>query len=213
MKYAIAFILIAAVAAATLIIFGGTRSAIPDVTPDRSEKSRPNDSLPPTLAPDPKALPNDLDKFIAAENAKAAPGIAAGDWINSEPLRLDDLRGRVVMVEFWTFGCYNCRNTLPAVKRLDAELRDQGLTVVGVHTPESDYERDLDSLRSTVDKLGIKYPVVTDVDYKTWDAYGVQAWPTVVILDKQGRTRFTHVGEGSYDSQERVIRALLGESK
>ena len=117
----------------------------------------------------------------------------------------------MVLIEFWTFACYNCRNTLPTVKKWDSQYRDKGLTIIGVHTPELDYERNVDNLRREVAGLGIKYPVVTDNDYSTWKAYGVEAWPTVFLLDKQGRIRWTHVGEGYYDQTEEVIRKLLAE--
>lgn len=147
------------------------------------------------------------------EEAKAAvaPEISNGIWINSEPLTLKSLHGRVVLIEFWTFACYNCRNTLPSLKKWDAQYRDKGLTIIGVHTPELDFERDLDQLRREVAGLGIKYPVVTDQDYTTWKAYGVEAWPTLFLLDKQGRVRLTHVGEGYYDETEEVIKKLLAE--
>ncbi len=151
------------------------------------------------------------DIFIAAERAPRAAELGEGTWINSDPTNLEALRGRVVLVDFWTFGCYNCRNTLPTLKRLDAKYRDKGLTILGVHSPESDYEKRLDNVRSEVRKLGIKYPVVTDTEYNTWRAFGVQAWPTVVILDKQGRIRFTHIGEGYYEQQEQIIQKLLAE--
>ncbi len=143
--------------------------------------------------------------------APAAPEISNGVWINSEPLSLKSLHGRVVLIEFWTFACYNCRNVLPALKKWDAEYRDKGLTIVGVHTPELDFERDIDQLRREVAALGIKYPVVTDQDYSTWKAYSVEAWPTLFLLDKQGRVRWTHVGEGYYDETEKVIKTLLAE--
>ncbi len=143
--------------------------------------------------------------------APAAPEISSGLWINSEPLTLKSLHGRVVLIEFWTFACYNCRNTLPAIKKWDAQYRDKGLTIIGVHTPELDYERDINNLKHEVAGLGIKYPVVTDNDYSTWKAYGVEAWPTLFVLDKQGRVRWTHVGEGSYDETEQVIQKLLAE--
>lgn len=143
--------------------------------------------------------------------APAAPEISNGLWINSEPLTLDSLRGRVVLLEFWTFACYNCRNTLPSVQKWDTEYREKGLTIIGVHTPELDYERDAENLRRQVAALGIKYPVVTDNDYTTWKAYQVEAWPTVFVLDKQGRVRWTHVGEGYYDETEQVIKRLLAE--
>lgn len=151
------------------------------------------------------------DIFIAADRAPQAAELGEGTWINSEPTSLEALRGRVVLVDFWTFGCYNCRNTLPTLKKLDASYRDKGLTIVGVHSPESDYEKRLDNVRSEVRKLGIKYPVVTDTEYNTWRAFGVRAWPTIVILDKQGRIRFTHIGEGMYEQQEQIIQKLLAE--
>lgn len=150
-------------------------------------------------------------KLTEETTAQAAPEISNGVWINSEPLTLKSLHGRVVLIEFWTFACYNCRNTLPSLKKWDAHYRDQGLTIVGVHTPELDFERDLDQLRREVAKLGIKYPVVTDQDYSTWKAYSVEAWPTLFLLDKQGRVRWTHVGEGYYDETEEIIKKLLAE--
>jgi thiol-disulfide isomerase/thioredoxin len=140
-----------------------------------------------------------------------APELATGNWINSEPLKLKDLRGRVVLIEFWTFGCFNCRNTLPFVKGWDDRYRGQGLIVIGVHSPEFDDERKVENLRREVSSLGIRYPVVTDNDYKTWEAYNVAAWPTVFLLDKQGRIRWMHVGEGDYDEAERIIQKLLAE--
>ena len=145
--------------------------------------------------------------------APAAPDISDGLWINSEPLMLKSLRGRVVLIEFWTFACYNCRNTVPAVKKWDAQYRDKGLTIIGVHTPESDLERNVDDVRHEVGALGIKYPVVTDNDYSTWKAYGVEAWPTLFLLDRQGRVRWMHVGEGAYDETEQVIKKLLAEGQ
>lgn len=153
----------------------------------------------------------EADTFIAAAKATAAPEFANGSWINSDPLTLEKLRGRVVLVEFWTFGCYNCRNTLPSVKDWDARYRDRGLTIVGVHTPETDSEYSLDNVRKEVPALGVKYAVVTDNDYATWKAYGVEAWPTIFVLDKQGRIRWLHVGEGRYDETECVIKKLLAE--
>ena len=145
--------------------------------------------------------------------APAAPEISSGLWINSEPLTLNSLRGRVVLIEFWTFACSNCRNVLPALKKWDAQYRDKGLTIIGVHTPELDFERDINQLRREVAGLGIKYPVVTDQDYSTWKAYSVEAWPTLFLLDKQGRVRWTHVGEGYYDQTEQVITKLLAEEQ
>ena len=151
--------------------------------------------------------------LISNTGSTPAPEISGGTWIYSDPLTLKALRGRVVLVEFWTFACYNCRNTLPSLKSWDARYRDQGLTIIGVHTPELELERHIENVRSEVAALGIRYPVVTDNDYATWKAYGVQAWPTLFVLDKQGHVRWTHVGEGAYDETEQVIKRLLAEDQ
>jgi len=116
-----------------------------------------------------------------------------------------------VLIDFWTFGCINCRNTLPVIKGWHARYADKGLTIIGVHSPEFDEEKEVANLRHQVASLGISYPVVTDNDYQTWDAYNVAAWPTVFVLDKQGRIRWMHVGEGDYDEAERLIQKLLTE--
>jgi thiol-disulfide isomerase/thioredoxin len=150
---------------------------------------------------------------VEETKAPTAPEIASGQWINSEPLTLKNQHGRVVLLEFWTFACYNCRNTLPTVKKWDAQYRDKGLTIIGVHTPELDYERNVDNLRKEVAALGITYPVVTDNDYATWQTYKVEAWPTLFVLDKEGRVRWTHVGEGAYNETEDVIKKLLAEQE
>ena len=151
-------------------------------------------------------------EYKSSESA-TAPELAPGEWINSEPLKLKDLRGRVVLIEFWTFGCINCRNSLPFVESWHDRYREQGLTVIGVHSPEFDEEKNVESLRGQVASLGIRYPVVTDNDYQTWKAYNVGAWPTIFLLDKQGRIRWMRVGEGKHDETERVIQKLLAEKE
>jgi methionine-R-sulfoxide reductase len=154
-----------------------------------------------------------LDRSVARTDSSRAPEFAPGTWINSEPLTIKGLSGRVVLIEFWTFGCYNCRNTLPFVNRWHDRYRDKGLTIVGVHSPEFDSERNADNVRKNVASLGIRFPVVTDNDYQTWNAYKVEAWPTLFLLDKSGRVRWTHVGEGAYDEAERTIQKLLAEKE
>jgi thiol-disulfide isomerase/thioredoxin len=149
-------------------------------------------------------------EYKSSESA-TAPELATGEWINSKPLALNDLRGHVVVIDFWTFGCNNCRNTLPFVKGWDNRYHEKGVTVIGVHSPETESERKVENLRREVASLGIRYPVVTDNDYQIWNAYKVQAWPTVFLLDKQGRIRWVHVGEGDYDEAERLILNLLTE--
>lgn len=124
-------------------------------------------------------------EYKSSESANA-PDLASGDWINSEPLQLKDLRSRVVLIEFWTFGCINCRNTLPFVKSWHDRYQHKGLTIIGVHSPEFDEERKVENLRREVTSLGIRYAVVTHNDYQTWNAYHIEAWPTTLLLAKQG---------------------------
>jgi thiol-disulfide isomerase/thioredoxin len=152
------------------------------------------------------------DRLISDSKSPLAPELAPGTWINSEPLTLKSLRGRVVLLEFWTFGCYNCRNTLPFVKRWHELYGSKGLTIVGVHSPEFADERKPENVRREVASLGIKYPVVTDNDYETWQAFKLEAWPTIFVLDKAGRVRWMHVGEGAYDETEKTIQKLLAEA-
>ena len=145
--------------------------------------------------------------------ALAAPELATGAWINSEPLTIRSLKGRVVLIEFWTFGCYNCRNTLPFVKRVYEKYSSKGLTIIGVHSPEFEAEKKIETVRSEVASLGIRYPVVTDNEYANWNAYNVNAWPTIFVLDKSGKIRWTHIGEGAYDEAEKLIQNLLDEKE
>ncbi|HZB43814.1 MAG TPA: peptide-methionine (R)-S-oxide reductase MsrB, partial [Pyrinomonadaceae bacterium] len=152
-------------------------------------------------------------ELVAEKEARTAPPLAAGEWINSKPLTLEALRGRVVLVEFWTYGCYNCVNTLPSVKSWDEKYRERGLTVIGVHTPESEREKRIEEVRRQVAAHDIRFPVVTDNEFTTWKAYGVEAWPTLVLLDRRGRIRRTHVGEGRYAETETAIRKLLAEDE
>jgi cytochrome c biogenesis protein CcdA/thiol-disulfide isomerase/thioredoxin len=135
-------------------------------------------------------------------------------WLNTpsgEPLSLADLRGKVVLVDFWTYSCINCLRTLPHLKAWDRAYRDAGLTIVGVHSPEFAFERVPDNVRSAVRRLELRYPVALDNDFATWNAYYNQYWPAKYLIDKAGRIRFHHFGEGSYDETESWIRRLLGE--
>jgi peptide-methionine (R)-S-oxide reductase len=165
------------------------------------------------LTADEAASAETEDKLISVAKAKTAPALVDGKWINSDPLFLDGLRGRVVFIEFWTFGCYNCINTLPTVKSFDAKYRDKGLTVIGIQSPEFEREKVFENITAAVNKHEIKYPILIDNEMKNWNAYGVTAWPTIFILDKQGRIRYKQLGEGNYAYQEKVIQTLLAEGK
>ncbi len=142
---------------------------------------------------------------------KRAAEISSATWINSTPINWTDLRGKVVVVDFWTFACYNCKNTLPYKKDWDAKYREQGLVILGIHTPELSFEKDVENVRQAVKDFNIKYPVVIDGDYENWNRYNVWAWPTWFIVDKEGYIRYSHVGEGDYAKSEQVIQQLLAE--
>ena len=136
-------------------------------------------------------------------------------WFNTpggRPLHLAQLRGKVVLVDFWTYTCINCIRTLPYLTALDARYRKDGLVIVGVHTPEFPFERDAGNVLAAIKQNGIHYPVVQDNKYATWDAYGNQYWPAEYFIDAKGRVRFTHFGEGGYKEKEQVIRQLLSEA-
>jgi thiol-disulfide isomerase/thioredoxin len=142
----------------------------------------------------------------------AAPEIAAGlEWINGNPRTLADLRGKVVLVNFWTFGCINCQRTLPHVKDLYAKYHAKGFEIVGVHSPEFDYEKEIGNVRKAVVDEGITWPVVQDNGFVTWKRYRNRFWPAFYYLDKTGRLRHFHAGEGAYSQQDQVVAALLAE--
>ena len=148
----------------------------------------------------------------AASATKAADFIGGGLWFNTEkPLTLADLRGRVVAVDMWTAGCYNCRNTFPYLRQWDAKYRAKGLVIVGVHTPEFDHERSPQYVKDALAKFNLKYPVVMDNDYRIWHAYHNEYWPTLYLIDKKGNIRYSHIGEGAYDEIDRTIAQLLAE--
>jgi thiol-disulfide isomerase/thioredoxin len=144
--------------------------------------------------------------------ARTAPEFTGIDnWINSAPLSMQQLRGKVVLVDFWTFECINCLHVLPYVKSWHQKYKDQGLVVVGVHTPEFGPERELDSLQAAVRRNGIAFPVAQDNRYATWNAYGNKFWPAFYLVDKKGEVVYTHFGEGDYAQTEAQIRKLLAQ--
>ncbi|MET1009264.1 MAG: cytochrome c biogenesis protein CcdA [Gaiellaceae bacterium] len=147
-----------------------------------------------------------LDDFGIAPEFRAIE-----EWINSEPLTMAALRGKVVVLDFWTYSCINCLRTLPHLTAWDDAYRDDGLVIVGVHTPEFAFERDPDNVRRAVREHGIDYPVALDPDFGTWEAWQNRYWPAKYFVDRRGRIRYAHFGEGDYEESERVIRLLLAE--
>jgi cytochrome c biogenesis protein CcdA/thiol-disulfide isomerase/thioredoxin len=143
----------------------------------------------------------------------AAPELTGlSHWINSDPLTLEQLRGKVVLIDFWTYSCINCLRTLPHVKAWYRTYHDRGLVVLGIHTPEFAFEHVPDNVDGAVHRLGIEYPVALDNDYGTWNAFKNQYWPAKYLIDRRGHLRYYHFGEGDYDTTESRIRNLLGES-
>ncbi|MNJ24759.1 Thiol-disulfide oxidoreductase YkuV [compost metagenome] len=134
------------------------------------------------------------------------------EWINSPPLTTDQLRGKVVLVDFWTYSCINCVRAIPYVRAWAEKYRDQGLVVIGVHTPEFAFEKSPANVRDAVRRFGIAYPVAMDNDYAVWRAFRNQYWPAHYFIDAQGRIRHHHFGEGDYEQSERVIQQLLKEA-
>jgi len=141
-----------------------------------------------------------------------APDFAAIEaWVNSGPLSIEELKGKVVVIDFWTYSCVNCIRTLPHLARWHETYADNGLVIVGVHTPEFAFERELANVEDAVEDFGIEYPVALDPDFATWRAWGNRFWPTKYFIDREGQVRFAHFGEGQYDETELVIRALLAD--
>ena len=147
---------------------------------------------------------------------KAPEFVDNQQWFNTpgdKPLTLAGLRGRVVLVDFWTYSCINCIRTLPYLKAWDEKYRKDGLTIVGVHTPEFPFERDASNVQEAIDTNGIKYPVAQDNDQATWNAYGNQYWPAEYFIDAKGNVRYAHFGEGEYGEKEEGDPRAAGRSR
>ncbi len=151
---------------------------------------------------------------VGASGKKAPDFVGGGTWFNTDgrPLTIEGLRGKVVAVEMWTAGCYNCTNVIPDLKKWHAKYHDKGLIIVGVHSPEFSYERSEPYVRKAIAKLGLRYAVVMDNDFRIWRAYNNVYWPTIYLVDKKGIIRYKHIGEGAYEETERMIQQLLAES-
>ena len=149
------------------------------------------------------------------DNAQGPMPLLSGavEWLNSPALTSESLRGKVVLVDFWTYDCINCQHTLPYVKDWAQKYEKDGLVVIGVHTPEYGFERITSNVRDEVKKLGITYPVAIDNNYAIWRNFDNQYWPAHYLIDAKGQVRFTHFGEGRYETQEKMIQQLLQEAK
>ena len=156
--------------------------------------------------------------FVEIANASIGQGrmmpslAGATGWLNSPPLSAEGLRGKVVLVQFCTYSCINWLRTLPYVRAWADKYRDQGLVVIGVHTPEFEFEKNVDNIRWAAKDMRVGYPIAIDSDYAVWRAFRNNAWPAQYLVDTQGSIRHQHVGEGEYDSSERAIQKLLTEA-
>lgn len=140
--------------------------------------------------------------------------IAGGEWINSEPLTIKQLQreNKVVLIDFWTYSCINCIRTLPYLKSWHDKYANKGLTIIGVHAPEFEFEKKLDNVKMAVKDFDLQYAIVQDNDFSTWQAYKNRFWPAKYLIDKEGKIRYTHFGEGKYDETEKMIQELLAET-
>ncbi len=148
---------------------------------------------------------------VAARVGSPAPDITNPTWLNSKPLSSSDLRGKVVLVKFWTFGCYNCNNIEPYVKDWHAKYADKGLVVIAVHSPEFDHERSIKNVERYIKEHDVAYAVPIDNDYQTWKKFQNRYWPTLYLIDKQGIIQHVRIGEGGYAETEWKINELLAK--
>ncbi|MDR3449568.1 MAG: cytochrome c biogenesis protein DipZ [Alphaproteobacteria bacterium] len=192
-RKAVGVILIAAV---LFLAFGPNIGAVPDaVAPQQAQEQTP--------------APTGLQQGL--EHPYPAPELAGiAGWLNSPPLTVAGLKGKVVLVDFWTYSCINCVRTLPYITAWDARYRDQGLVIIGVHSPEFEFEKNPDNIQTALAKYGIHYPVAIDNNLATWGAFDNHYWPAHYLIDKNGQVVYTHFGEGDYDVTENNIRYLLG---
>lgn len=175
--------------------------------------------IPPIIIEDNPLVKHELERLnsekssavIIGEKAPELTGIV--NWINSPPLSLMQLRGKVVLIDFWTYSCINCLRTLPYIKKWYADYKKDGLVVIGVHTPEFEFEKDPKNVAEAAARLGVNYPIAQDNDYKTWSAYHNNYWPAHYLIDQQGNLVMVHFGEGGYVNTENAIRQLLGLPK
>ena len=156
----------------------------------------------------------EMQKIINEKSTKypKAPDFTGIEkWINSEPLSIEQLKGKVVLIDFWTYTCINCIRTLPYLKEWDKKYRDNGLVIIGVHTPEFEFEKKYENVLNAVNQYELKYPIAQDNNYATWRAYQNRYWPHKFLIDIDGYIRYDHIGEGGYEETEKVIQGLLKE--
>lgn len=162
----------------------------------------------------PSSAPLKLQPVVQTAPSSQLPSLSGGTgWLNGDPVTPESLRGKVVLIDFWTWDCINCQHTLPHVREWANKYQPQGLVVIGVHTPEYPWEKPLASVKNAVNKWQLPYPIVADNNYQIWNAFGNQYWPAHYYFDARGQLRYTSFGEGNYEKQEQVIQQLLKEAR
>jgi thiol-disulfide isomerase/thioredoxin len=193
----------------------GVSQAAPDIYPGY-EVTRPADALPGLSTNQAKPMQGEDKKVSVKTNLPdygAAEELNNKVWLNSDsPLRLKNLRGKVVLLDMWTLGCINCQHVIPYLNKWYTTYQGQGLVIIGNHYPEFNYERDLSNLKEAVKRFDIAYPVAQDNDGATWNAYRNRYWPTIYLIDKAGRIRYIQIGEGAYAETDKAIQDLLAET-
>lgn len=185
-------------------------TAAPPVLPTPPPEPPTATPIPPTAMPEPTSTP-----APQAMEYPSAPDLRqTGGWINSEPFTLDEMQeeGKVVLIDFWTYTCINCIRTLPYLREWHEKYADQGLVILGVHTPEFAFEHEYDNVVEAVGKFELEYPIVQDNEFGTWRAFNNRYWPAKYLIDHNGNIRYSHFGEGAYDETESKIRQILEEA-
>ena len=191
----------------------GTAEAAAVISPTAMPEATATTASEPTAAPEPTVSAADLHAAKLLPPTNPAPEFSnVTSWINTEPFTLADQRGKVVLIDFWTYTCINCIRTLPYIKSWHAKYADSGLVIVGVHAPEFEFEKDRQNVIDSMEKFGLEYAVLQDNDFGTWRNYNNRYWPAKYLIDKDGFIRYSHFGEGAYQETEDLIRVLLEDA-
>ena len=193
-----------------------TQAAAPTATPSPAtpvptSAAAPTPTQTPTATTTPAPIPTSTPQPIP-EGPLAPELVDTQEWVNSDPLTIEGLRGKIVLIDFWTYTCVNCIRTLPYLKVWHSKYADDGLVIIGVHTPEFQFEHDIDNVRQAVADYSVDWPVVQDNNFATWDAFDNRYWPAKYLIDQNGVIRYLHFGEGAYAETEAMIRELLEET-
>lgn len=194
-----------------------TRGHAEHSSEDTGDRGKSNQAKSPSRVADGRMAPNseearDRISRKEAEFVRAKEIAAPSGFINADGVSIDAARGeKVVLLDFWTYSCINCQNTQPYINSWHEKYADDGLQIVGVHTPEFGFEKEYANVEEAVREAGIEYPVVLDNSYATWDAYDQRYWPAMYLIDADGFIRYRHFGEGAYEETEAMIRELLAE--